>query len=167
MSRRYRYVGPEEIRQACEKRAEGYQILCVTDLLACLEGAEPTYGDSHVMTFVIDCETVLRIADRHSEHVACAGGGEVRSAGEMTFALADGPEVTEVTNQSTGYCPEPTSWPAVEAALERAGLPHPGRFTSEMVFRRCQDCGQRNIVKEGDFTCGACEAPLPADWNFD
>jgi hypothetical protein len=36
-------------------------------------------------TFVIDLNGELRIAPRRSEHVACAEGHAVLSAGEMTF----------------------------------------------------------------------------------
>jgi hypothetical protein len=72
-----------------------------------------------------------------------------------------------VTNQSTGYCPEPESWPAVAAALDRIPLPHPGGFTPSFIFRRCPACVQLNVVKEGDFTCAVCGADLPLRWNLD
>jgi hypothetical protein len=77
-----------------------------------------------------------------------------------------GLDLAEATNQSTGFCPEPESWPAVAAALDRIGIPHPGRFTQEVVFRRCPACGQRNIVKEAWFACDVCGANLPLVWNF-
>ncbi len=118
-------------------------------------------------TFVIDAKGTLLLADRRSEHVACAGGGPVQSAGEMFFLVAGGHvEVVEVSNQSTGFCPEPESWPAVAVALDRAGIAHPGRFTTEVVFRRCESCGERNVVRSGWFACGACGADLPKGWNF-
>jgi hypothetical protein len=119
------------------------------------------------VTFVVVGQGDLRVADRGSEHVACSGGSPVQSAGEM-FLLASkaGLEVEEVSNQSTGFCPEPESWPAVGSALERVGLKHPGRFTREVVFRRCPACGQRNVVKDGWFVCGVCGEDLPAAWNF-
>jgi hypothetical protein len=99
--------------------------------------------------------------------VACADGGPVLSAGEMAFESGPGgPEVTSVTNQSTGYCPEPGSWPVVAAALDRIAVPHSGRFTNEFTFRRCPRCGERNLVREDDFTCAICEAEQPAAWNF-
>jgi len=85
----------------------------------------------------------------------------------MFFRVSDsGLEVVDVSNQSTGFCPEPESWPAVAAALDRIGIPHPGRFTQEVVLRRCLTCGQRNIVKDGWFVCEVCGADLPAAWNF-
>jgi hypothetical protein len=37
----------------------------------------------------------------------------------------------------------------------------------EIIFHRCPACGERNIVKDGSFTCGSCGADLPADWNFE
>jgi hypothetical protein len=119
-------------------------------------------------TFVVDPAGVLRIAPRRSEHVACAGGGAVLAAGEIRFArLAGGRvEVVEVSNQSTGYCPDPDCWPAVAAALAAAGIRAPTGFTSACVFRRCGACGQTNLVKEAWFVCATCDAELPATWNF-
>ena len=75
--------------------------------------------------------------------------------------------VTEVTNQSTGYCPDVDSWPAVAAALERAGLGHPGEFSTAFAFRRCPDCRERNLVKDDDFHCAVCGTELPRRWNID
>lgn len=72
----------------------------------------------------------------------------------------------EVSNQSTGFCPEPESWPHVAAALESVSLHHPGGFTTSIVFRLCPDCRERNIVKDGWFTCDLCGASLPVHWNF-
>jgi hypothetical protein len=41
-----------------------------------------------------------------SEHVACAGGGFVLGAGEIAFSRGgNGWAISEVSNQSTGYCP--------------------------------------------------------------
>jgi hypothetical protein len=119
-------------------------------------------------TFVIDEAGWMRIADRRSEHVACAGGQPVLSAGEITFAVTPGgADVLWVTNQSTGYCPEPDSWPAVQAALERAKITAPGGFHHECVFRRCDACGSINIVKESAFECSVCSSSLPGEWNLD
>jgi hypothetical protein len=118
-------------------------------------------------TFVIDSDGLLCLADRRSEHVACAEGGPVRSAGEMFFAATGGGvEVSEVSNLSTGFCPEPESWRAVRDALDRIGVRHPGRFTTCFVFRRCAGCGGRNVVKEGVFECPVCGSELPPEWNF-
>jgi hypothetical protein len=119
------------------------------------------------VTFIIDSSGCLWIADRHSEHYACASGGAVLSAGEMTFEIVNGTVgVVEATNQSLGYCPEPESWPEVAAALGKSAIPHPDDFTSKFVFRRCQQCGEKNLVKDDWFQCAFCDAPLPRRWNF-
>ncbi|MBL7631512.1 TFIIB-type zinc ribbon-containing protein [Frankia nepalensis] len=163
----YRYVGPAEVRASAAHGAAGRVIRSRGDLEAWLtssEGAEAR----EPFTFVIGVDGVLRLAPRRSEHVACAGGGQVLSAGEITFARGpEGWECVAVTNQSTGYCPEVASWPAVADALDRAGVPHPGQFTDGFVFRRCPRCGERNIVREGDFVCALCDGKLPESWNFD
>ncbi len=145
----YRYVGPAGIATRVAGRPGGTRIDSMTDLVRwCVAtGQVPGRGGLVAVTFVIDPDGQLLVADRDSEHVACAGGGPVLSAGEM-FLLAAGETVAvaEVSNQSTGFCPEPKSWPAVAAALDRAAIPHPGRFTSEIAFRRCEACGERNVV---------------------
>ena len=75
-------------------------------------------------------------------------------------------QLLAVSNQSTGYCPDVRCWPAVATALERAGLAHPGRFTTAIIFRRCPACGERNLVKDDHYVCALCDAELPAAWNF-
>ncbi|WP_418955350.1 hypothetical protein [Streptomyces tritici] len=122
-------------------------------------------------TYVVGTDGVLRLAPRRSEHVDCAGGAAVLAAGELGFGRAgDGRwTVTEVSNLSTGYCPDPDCWPAVEEALDRAGFgrrDRPDGFTQPIVFRRCASCGERNVVREGFFVCAVCDADLPPDWNL-
>src|SRR5688572_23433490 len=106
MMRRYTYVGPAEIQRAVADNPAGTVVRSVADLVL----GEP-------VTYVVGVDGLLRIAHRRSEHVACAGGGDVLAAGELTATRAG---VVEVSNQSTGYCPEPESWPAVARALEAA-----------------------------------------------
>ncbi len=168
MSRLYSYVGPAEIKARVAGAPAGTPIRSAADLLAWARAGGHAGPDALVAaTFVIDARGDLRVADRRSEHVACAGGGPVLSAGELFLRVAGGRvEVAEASNQSTGFCPEPGSWPAVAAALDRLGVPHPGRFTTEVVFRRCEKCGERNAVKDGWFVCAVCGAELPAGWNF-
>lgn len=169
MARLYFYVGPEEIRTRAVGASPGMVIASAHDVENWLlvTAQRPNPDGLYVVTFVVDEQGNLRIADRGSEHVACAGGGPVLSAGEMFFRRSsDGAAVEEVSNHSTGYCPEPESWPSVVAALDRIGIRHPGRFTQEIVFRRCPSCGQRNVVKDGWFACGVCGAVLPERWNF-
>lgn len=169
MAKHYVYVGGSKIAEQTARKPKGTEIASARDFLGWAKATnqEPDPDGGIVTTFVIDTSGNLRVADRHSEHVACAGGDSVLSAGEMTFlCVVDNVEVTDVSNQSAGYCPEPESWPSVAAALDRAGIPHPGRFTREVVFRRCTSCGQKNIVKDDWFECGVCGAELPQDWNF-
>ncbi|MFC7328486.1 hypothetical protein [Marinactinospora rubrisoli] len=164
--RRYRYVGPEELRAAVRPGAAGRAIRTAGDL----DGwaAERTAELAEPVTFVVDPQGTLRVAPRRSEHVACAGGGQVLSAGEMRFARVAGRwTVAEVSNQSTGYCPDPASWPAVAAALDRAGIGRPAGFTHVVVFRRCAECQERAIVHDGDFVCVFCGGALPVAWNVD
>ncbi|MFJ1587072.1 hypothetical protein ACIOC1_27595 [Streptomyces sp. NPDC088197] len=119
-------------------------------------------------TFVVGTDGVLRLAPRRSEHVACAGGDMVLGAGEISFVReADRWMVGEVSNQSTGYCPDVTSWSAVAHALDDVELGRPSGFTHEIVFRRCPDCQEHNIVREGDFVCVFCGGDLPETWNVD
>ncbi|MEU0561975.1 hypothetical protein [Dactylosporangium sp. NPDC006015] len=127
-------------------------------------------------------EYVRRGADRvdELEEIAAAWPAELwddllpvaadrlRPGDMMGFATGEpgsaaGWRVDRVSNQSTGYCPDPECWPAVAAALDAAGTPHPGGFTDAVLFRRCTSCGQRNIVHDGDFACAVCDAPLPVD----
>lgn len=161
----YCYVGPPELRvldspTRCHVESAG-------DVLAWAGSTPQTRDDEITATFIVNPKGELWIADRRSEHVACAAGGPVTSAGEITFRLEKGEvEVVEVTNQSTGFCPEPRSWSAVARALGRIGLAHPGAFTSSYDFRRCENCGAINVVKEAWFWCALCEAELPRAWNL-
>ncbi|MFF7359754.1 hypothetical protein [Streptomyces sp. NPDC008125] len=119
-------------------------------------------------TYVVDGDGTLRLAPRRSEHVACADGESVRGAGEVGFIRDRATwAVDGISNQSTGYCPDISSWPAVARALDRAGLARPDRFTHEVVFRRCPGCQAHNIVREGHFVCVFCDGELPALWNVD
>ncbi|MBA2541760.1 MAG: hypothetical protein H0V17_19105 [Deltaproteobacteria bacterium] len=158
----YTYVGPEEIRARVSPT--GTPIGSVDDLRAWVvaHDADREHGTVPA-TFTVQPDGMLRIAPRRSEHVACAGGESVLSAGEL-FLVANA--VEGASNQSTGYCPEPICWVALAAALDRAGIPHPGKFTIEVTFRRCTSCGERNLVKDDWYTCAICDAELPRDWNF-
>ncbi|MEU9443593.1 hypothetical protein AB0D42_22330 [Streptomyces sp. NPDC048304] len=165
--RSYRYVGPEDVKAGIRPGGSGVDVRTGGEFADWAAGrsreelAEP-------FTFVVRGDGVLRLAPRRSEHVACAGGEPVLSAGEISFREDAGRwAVREVSNQSTGYCPDVDSWPAAAGALDRAGLGHPGRFTHEVVFRRCLTCGQHNIVRDGHFVCVFCDADLPERWNID
>lgn len=169
MVKLYQYVGSDELRVAVTSTSVGLGINSGAELEAWTRQThqQPDATGLIVATFVVDEAGVFRIADRHTEHTACAGGRPVRSAGEVAFFSGkQGWEIAEISNQSAGYCPEPESWPEVAAALERIGLPFPTKFTSEMTFRRCPRCLQINIVKDQDFVCGVCGADLPIFWNI-
>ena len=168
MAKLYSYVGPAEIK-ARIGHASGTPISSIPDLFAWFAdtGQRADHRGLVGTTFVIDAAGVLRIAERRSEHIACAGGGPVLSAGEMFFLIdGDRGAVAEVSNQSTGYCPEAESWPSVATALDCIGIDHPGRFTEPVIFRRCIDCGERNIVKDGWYMCAVCGEVLPGEWNL-
>jgi hypothetical protein len=160
----YSYVGSSEIRRSVASHPVGASISSMGDLEAWLEAQPDALTEG--ATYVVDLRGRLRLAPRRSEHVACAGGEEVLAAGEVRFRRAgDTLAVAEISNQSTGYCPDTSCWAAVENALRRAGLAPPPGFSLEIVFRRCTRCGEINLVKEGWFVCVFCEADLPAQWN--
>lgn len=162
----YRYVGPQRIADRVTPGTSGYPIRAPSDVRAWVEGTrQELSGGSVTATFVVDATGLLLVADRRSEHVACAGGHPVQSAGEITFALGESIEVAGVTNQSTGYCPEPRSWPSVDAALTRAGLVAPEGFTAAYHFRRCGSCGSITLVKDDVYECGVCGKNLPVEYN--
>ncbi|MER7173394.1 hypothetical protein [Streptomyces mesophilus] len=166
--RGYRYVGPVDLKGLIRPGGEGFSVRSPADFAAWAShrGAEEW---SEPFTFVVDMAGSLRLASRRSEHVVCAAGEEVLSAGEISFQREAGRRwaVLEVSNQSTGYCPDVSSWPAVAVALDRAGVSGPSGFTHEVVFRRCPSCREINIVREADFVCVFCDGVLPQEWNVD
>src|SRR5262245_49300957 len=106
----YRYVGPESIAERVRSVRVGTTIASGQDVIAWMKatGQHTEKDGSLIVTYIVDEFGVLRIADRRSEHVVCAGGRQVRAAGEMTFKFdKQRVTVTSVSNQSTGYCPEP------------------------------------------------------------
>ncbi|MGW3914329.1 hypothetical protein ACWEBX_22805 [Streptomyces sp. NPDC005070] len=165
--RRYRYVGPVELKAAVRPGCSGVRISSAADFDRWI-AERSTTELTEPFTFVVGTDGALRLAPRRSEHVACAGGDMVLSAGEIGFAReADRWAVSEVSNQSTGYCPDINTWPAVARALDDVELGRPSGFTHEVVFRRCPDCQEVNIVREEDFVCVFCGSDLPAAWNVD
>ena len=105
----YRYVGPAEIATAVASHAAGHRVQTAASLDRALAALDAE--DGALLTYVVDAEGALRLADRHSEHVACAGGGPVLTAGEIAFEEDQaGWRVAHASNQSTGYCPEESSW---------------------------------------------------------
>ena len=164
----YKYVGPNDLLELVKTVSKGEKILSHQDVINWIKDTDQELdADNQVIaTYIVDLDKILLIADRHSEHVVCAGGENVLSAGEITFSV-EGSKVTvsEVTNQSTGYYPEPESWPHVKEALDKADLESPDSFGREFVFRRCEKCGLLNVVKENWFVCVKCDEDLSQSWN--
>lgn len=129
---------------------------------------EKEFDGTYAATFIIDLDGHLWIADRRSEHVACARAAAVLAAGEMFFEIRyQKVIILRVTNQSTGYCPEPDSWEAVAFALKHTDIPHPASYDDPFEFRLCTTCRNICLIKDADFTCPICQAPLPETWNVE
>jgi len=166
--RLYRYVGPRQIADRAGQTASGSPIRAATDVRRWVRESGQLLDPAScvIATFVIDATGTLLIADRHSEHVACAGGQPVKCAGDMTVrVLAEAVAVVAVSNQSTGYCPEPASWPAVAAALLAAGLEPPAGFDRACDFRICPRCAGKQLVKDAVYECAVCGTELPTVYN--
>ena len=165
VGRLYSYVGPAELREpGCEPSGVAITSSAVlADWLAGWGGDEL----ADPFTFTVSADGDLLLAPRRSEHVRCAGGLAVLAAGEIAFGK-DRPSwrAVAVTNHSTGYCPAPESWPAIAAALERAGIAHPAGYDPAVVFRRCPACQAINVVRDGHFACSICDEPVPREWNI-
>lgn len=173
--RLYYYVGPADLALAAidTPRLSFGSASCALKVWrqyypAFKPGRSSGPADSLTLTFVVLPEGMW-VADRHSEHVACARGGPVHAAGELTLTLnkrGQPLQITEISNQSTGFCPEPESWFAVKSSLMHSGIRHPQQFTTALIFRRCPKCRATNIVKDDWFYCDVCKAELPTEWNF-
>ncbi len=168
MPRMYQYIGPVELSQMPHPLPIRHQIRHPADLYAWIE-LQPASSPKHeqlTATFIIDQAAQLWLADQRSEHVACARGAAVLAAGEISFVLeAKQLALCALTNQSTGYCPEPASWAVVQQVLDRIGLPHAGGWATSYDFRRCPGCGMLNLIKEHWFFCAVCDQQLPLKWN--
>lgn len=164
--RLYHYVGPKEIAERVRAEQRGFAIRSPEDVRTWVRDSGQELSDGAVTaTFVVDAAGLFLLADRHSEHVACAAGDPVRSAGEITLWIGAVIDVESVSNQSTGYCPEPESWKAVSDALTSAGLVSADQFDTACAFRRCMACREVTLVKDAHFECGLCGGELPAFYN--
>ncbi len=166
MAALYDYVGPSAIREAVVGDDSGVTIDSVDTLRAWSATQEEWEDGLLTLTFVVVPDGVLRVAPRRSEHVACALGGPVLAAGELTLTREPELAVIYATNQSTGYCPRPECWSAALAALQAAGIPCPVDLTQSYDFRFCTACQERMLVKEQWFVCDLCGNDLPQEWNF-
>ncbi len=166
MAKLYAYVGPPAIREAVLGVPSGISVVSADALRMWAAGQEEWDDDGLTVTFVLLPDGTLRVAPRRSEHVACALGGDVLAAGEMTVCLAPQLAVVRVTNQSTGYCPQPECWQATRATLNALAIPCPDELSQAFTFRCCVACGARNLVKDAWFVCDLCGHDLPLEWNF-
>ena len=166
MSRRYGYVGPAEVAEGAESATTGFSVRDPGSLAAWVQELDDCDGESVTVTFVVLVDGEVRVAPRRSEHVDCARGADVIAAGECTLRVRPRVEVAWASNQSTGYCPEPECWRAAREAWRAVGIACPDELSASYVFRRCEGCGERNLVKEGWFECALCGQELPRVWNF-
>ena len=166
---RYKYVGPKAILNRINKQFEGKTIKTPQDIIDWIqETNQKTLHEALTATFIINLNEELVITDRHSEHVLCAGGKAVLSAGEITFNFDEKAlYIGAITNQSTGYCPKPQSWKYVNLALDKIKIEYPDYFTQAYEFRYCENCGNKNLIKEEIFECAICGAKLELEWNID
>ena len=165
----YFYVGPKNILEETDLTLGGHQVIELADIKEWIqERPEELVNDNITATFVISEENELIINGRHTEHVMCAKGQNVLSAGEIIFEIS-GREISisEISNQSTGYCPKPESWSIVEKVLEKIGIESPEYFTNAYEFRYCEQCKNINLIKDAVYECAVCGSELDGEWNFD
>jgi hypothetical protein len=161
----YVYVGAHSaaLDRLLETPTPRYGITVPQDMLTLLNGSLPL-----TLTFIMDADQRLWVADQRSEHGVCARSQPVAAAGEITLAGRDDRlTVAAITNQSTGYCPEPDNWAVVGATLDRLKLTHPGHYTTCFHFRHCDRCGTTHVIKDECYECAVCQAPLNKLWNFE
>jgi hypothetical protein len=160
----YKYIGAKEILKQVSEEKAGKIIRSQKDIIDWISDTNHKFNSEHeiIATFVIDLNENLRINDRRSEHVVCANGEEVLSAGEITFKKdkSEGISISQITNQSTGYCPSTESWNCVQKALLKINIDFPYFFTTEFIFSVCKNCGIINIVKDEFYYCLSCESDL-------
>lgn len=168
MNKIFQYVGTQELLDSLKDITPGFLIEKSDDILAWIkfENQIPEY-DLYWATYTIGEKGDMRLGDRRTEHVACSGRKPVLGAGEIAFEIDETTiEVIEISNLSTGFCPQASCWSAVRQALENLNVLTPDEFTHSFQFRRCTACGQRNTIKDNQFFCSNCDAALPAHWNF-
>ena len=169
MARIYEYVGGRDLMPTQWEAVHRVRVAKSENVQCWIQETEQILSadNSVTATFVVDLGGELWIADRHSEHVHCARGGSVLAAGEITF-IAQGNyiSVVSVTNQSTGYCPEPESWQAVQPILTSIFADVPENFTVAFIFRCCPQCDTINIIKEDIWECAFCNGELPMVRNL-
>lgn len=165
----YFYVGSKTILEETDLNIGGNIVSSVKDIKGWIESRpEEIVNGVITATFVISENEELIISGRHTEHVMCAKGRNVLSAGEIVFEINKREiYVSEISNQSTGYCPKPESWSIVESVLDKIQIDHPEHFTSAFEFRLCAECKSINLIKDDNYECLVCNSELDKEWNFD
>ncbi|MFC5599881.1 hypothetical protein [Deinococcus cellulosilyticus] len=121
-------------------------------------------SEGYTVTYVVLTSGELRMAERQTEHVACAEGGPVLAAGEMSFEIHKREmHITGLSNLSTGFCPEVGCLEQVLVLLSSLQVDLSVCNIYLFEFRRCQST---NVMKYRDPFCVVCDAPLPEKWNF-
>ena len=154
----YPYIGPDHILERVYENFQGFRIGIPMDFLIWIHQTKQKLQNGILtVTYVINEEKQLLIADRHSEHVQCAFGQPVLAAGELTIEVdKQHVEIFEISNQSTGYCPHVNSWSVVEEVLSKMGMVYPDYFTSAFTFGYCDTCQKPSILKGFDDNCSRC-----------
>lgn len=166
----YDYVGPASVRASACFDTPRHQVSDGAALNAWAQSHQLINGREHCVTFtyVVLPPARLFVADRHSEHVACARGDKVLTAGEITFERTGSRWVVfETSNLSTGYCPESSSWHILNEALQAAGFAPVDGFTNPFEFRYCSQCQQTCVIKDDVYECPSCLTVLPENWNYE
>ncbi len=158
----YSFVGNNILLNLIKPELKGFHIKSMSDVELWISKNHQQADFNHEITatFVIDLNFNLLVNDRHSEHVVCANGQNILSAGEITFEILAKYKnkkskiiISKITNLSTGYCPSPTSWIAIQKTLEKIDIPFPTFFTTAFQFRICNKCGWINVIKDNFFVC--------------
>jgi hypothetical protein len=169
MPRTFRYIGPADLLELVSQEPDAYVRLigCAADVSGWAKETGQLRGRERevIATYIVDADGRLWIGERRMEHVVVARGRPVLMAGEITFNLSGTPQVTNATNQSTGYCPQPGGWVHLRDALDAAGIAHPDTLSRAFEFRRCEKCDTLNLIKDDGLFCAACDTPLPEEWN--
>ena len=98
------------------------------------------YYQNRPLTYVITTDEELHIGAWVNEHVAVARGEDVIAAGEIKFEKGeDGWTTTYMNNRSNGYFPATSCLHWLTNALDRAGIPHSGKWDYTHPREGCND----------------------------
>jgi hypothetical protein len=165
----YPYVGPKEIAMYGSSDIVRVHVLSTKDILSWVHATnqQPDASGAILATYIVNEQAEWWLTDRSYEHVACAQGTPVTAAGEVGFWLENGSlDISYVSNQSTGYCPEPSSWSAWKEACLQTDIQPPDNWSVAFQFRRCPACKSIQLIKEEDWFCAICDTALPEQWNL-